>query len=167
VRNGTAAAPFARVPSRRILASKEEETAVARDEKLELLRRIPLFGAFDKRRLERLGMLADEVDVGADKVLMRQGEIGSDMMVIVSGRVSVERDGGQLNTLGPGDFFGEIALLGGGPRTATVTTLEPTRLLVLTHREFHSLMDEFPEVASQVLTALADRIRRLEPDAPH
>jgi CRP-like cAMP-binding protein len=155
------------VASRRILALKEEEASVARDEKLDLLRRIPLFGGFDKRRLERLGMLADEVDVPADKPLMRQGEIGSDMMVIVSGRVSVERDGHKLNTLGPGDFFGEIALLGGGPRTATVTSQEPTRLLVLTHREFHSLMDEFPEVASQVLTALADRIRRLEPDAPH
>jgi CRP/FNR family cyclic AMP-dependent transcriptional regulator len=140
---------------------------VARDEKLELLRRIPLFSGFDKRRLERLGMLADEVDVPAGKQVMRQGEIGSDMMVIVAGRVAVERDGQRLNTLGAGDFFGEIALLDGGPRTATVTTEEPSRLLVLTHREFHALMDEFPEVAGQVLTALADRIRRLEPDTPH
>jgi CRP/FNR family cyclic AMP-dependent transcriptional regulator len=140
---------------------------VARDEKLELLRRIPLFSGFDRRRLERLGMLADEVDVPAGKVLMRQGEIGSDMMVIVSGRVLVERDGRRINTLGAGDFFGEIALLAGGPRSATVTSEEPCRLLVLTHREFHSLMDEFPEVAGQVLTALADRVRRLEPEAPH
>jgi CRP/FNR family cyclic AMP-dependent transcriptional regulator len=140
---------------------------VARDEKLDLLRRIPLFSGFDKRRLERLGMLADEVDVPAGKALMRQGDNGTEMMVIVSGRVSVERDGQRLNTLGAGDFFGEIALVDGGPRTATVTSEEPTRLLVLTHREFHALMDEFPEVAGQVLSALAHRIRRLEPDAPH
>jgi CRP/FNR family cyclic AMP-dependent transcriptional regulator len=140
---------------------------VARDEKLDLLRRISIFSGLDKRRLERLGMLADEVDVGSGKPLMRQGEIGSDMMVIVSGRVAVERDGQRLNTLGPGDFFGEIALLDGGPRTATVTTEEPTRLLVVTHRDFHALMDEFPEVADQVLAALAHRIRRLEPDSPH
>jgi CRP/FNR family transcriptional regulator, cyclic AMP receptor protein len=140
---------------------------VARDEKLDLLRRISIFSGLDKRRLERLGMLADEVDVGSGKPLMQQGEIGSDMMVIVSGRVAVERDGQRLNTLGPGDFFGEIALLDGGPRTATVTTEEPTRLLVVTHRDFHALMDEFPEVADQVLTALAHRIRRLEPDSPH
>jgi CRP/FNR family cyclic AMP-dependent transcriptional regulator len=153
--------------ARRILAVQEEEAAVARDEKLDLLRRIPIFAGFDKRRLERLGMLADEIDVPAGKALMRQGEIGSDMMVIVSGRVAVERDGERLNTLGSGDFFGEIALLDGGPRTATVTTEEPSRLLVLNHREFHALMDEFPEVAGQVLTALADRIRRLEPDVPH
>lgn len=140
---------------------------MARDEKLDVLRRIPIFSGFDKRQLERLGMLADEVDVPAGKPLMRQGEIGSDMMVLVSGRVSVERDGQRLNTLGAGDFFGEIALLDDGPRTATVTTEEPTRLLVLNHREFHALMDEFPEVANQVLSALAHRIRRLEPDAPH
>jgi CRP-like cAMP-binding protein len=140
---------------------------VARDEKLDLLHRIPLFSGFDNRRLERLGMLADGVDVPAGKVLMRQGDTGVDMMIIVSGSVSVERDGNRLNTLGPGDFFGEIALLDGGPRTATVTSEEPTRLLVITHRDFHSMMDEFPEVADQVLNALANRVRRLEPDVPH
>jgi CRP-like cAMP-binding protein len=140
---------------------------VARDEKLDLLQRIPLFSGFDRRRMERLGMLADEVDVPAGKVLMRQGESGSDMMVVVRGSVAVERDGNRLNTLGPGDFFGEIALVDGGPRTATVTAAEPTTLLVISHRDFHSMMDEFPEVASQVMNALANRVRHLEPDSPH
>lgn len=140
---------------------------MARDEKLDLLRRIPLFSGFDRRRMERLGMLADEVDVPAGKVLMRQGESGSDMMVVVRGSVAVERDGNRLNTLGPGDFFGEIALVDGGPRTATVTAEELTMLLVISHRDFHSMMDEFPEVASQVMNALANRVRHLEPDAPH
>lgn len=140
---------------------------MARDEKLDLLGRIPLFSGFDHRRMQRLGMLADEVDVPTGKLLMKQGENGSEMMVIVSGSVAVERDGERLNTLGAGDFFGEIALIDGGPRTATVTAEEPTRLLVITHREFHSLMEEFPEVAAQVLNALAHRIRRLEPDTPH
>lgn len=140
---------------------------MARDEKLDLLHRIPLFSAFDKRKLERLGMLADEVDVPAGKVLMRQGENGTEMMVLVRGRVAVERDGTRLNTLGPGDFFGEIALLGSGPRTATVTAEEPASVLVITHRDFHSMMEEFPEIAAQVLNTLAHRIRRLEPDVPH
>lgn len=140
---------------------------MARDEKLDLLHRIPLFSAFDRRKLERLGMLADEVDVSAGYTLMRQGDSGAEMYVIVSGQVSVERDGTRLNTLGPGDFFGEIALLDGGPRTATVTAEQDCRLLVITHREFHSMMDEFPEIASEVLNALAHRIRRLEPDVPH
>lgn len=140
---------------------------MARDEKLELLRRIPLFAGLQGRRLERLGMLADEVDVQAGKVLMRQGETGTDMMVVVRGQVSVERDGVRLNTLGAGDFFGEIALVDGGPRTATVRSEAPSTLLVITHRDFHSLMDEFPEIAAQVMSALAHRVRRLEPDAAH
>jgi CRP-like cAMP-binding protein len=140
---------------------------VAKDEKLELLHRIPLFSSFDGKKLRRLGELADEVDVPAGKVLMRQGESGSDMMVLVRGSVSVERDGERLNTLGAGDFFGEIALVDGGPRTATVTAEEATKLLVVTHRDFHSLMEEFPEVAGQVMNALANRVRHLEPDAAH
>jgi CRP-like cAMP-binding protein len=140
---------------------------VARDEKLDLLHRIPLFSGFDRRRLERLGMLADEVDVPSGKVLMRQGESGADMMVLVRGSVAVERDGARINTLGPGDFFGEIALVDGGPRTATITTEEPSTLLVITHRDFHAMMDEFPEVADQVMNALANRVRTLDPDSPH
>lgn len=140
---------------------------MARDEKLDLLHRIPLFSGFDRRRLERLGMLADEVDVPAGKVLMRQGDSGTDMMVVVRGGVAVERDGARVNTLGPGDFFGEIALVDGGPRTATVTAEEPSTLLVISHREFHSMMDEFPEVAGQVMNALANRVRTLDPDSPN
>jgi CRP-like cAMP-binding protein len=89
------------------------------------------------------------------------------MMVIVSGSVAIERDGQRVNTLGAGDFFGEIALVDGGPRTATVTTEEPCRLLVITHRDFHAMMEEFPEVQAQVLSALAHRIRRHEPNTPH
>jgi CRP-like cAMP-binding protein len=165
-RTGCGAAARRRRPIPTRLASAYPR-GVARDEKLDLLGSIPLFSGFDKHRLQRLGMLADEVDLPAGKVLMRQGESGADMMVIVSGSVAVERDGALLNTLGPGDFFGEIALLASGPRTATVTTQEPSRLLVITHREFHSMMDEFPELAAQVMNALAHRIRRLEPDAPH
>ncbi len=140
---------------------------MARDEKLDLLHRIPLFSGFDRHRLERLGQLADEVGVPAGKVHKRQGDTGSDMMVIVTGSVAVDRDGNRLNTLGAGDFFGEIALVDNGPRTATVTAEEPSRLLVIAHRDFHAMMDEFPEVADQVMNALANRVRHLEPDAPH
>ena len=140
---------------------------MARDEKLDLLHRIPLFSGIDRRGLERLGMLSDEVDVPAGKVLMTQGEGGRDMMVLIAGSVAIERDGQRVNTLGAGDFFGEIALIDGGPRTATVTTEEPSRLLVITHRDFHAMMEEFPDVENQVLSALAHRIRRHEPEIPH
>ena len=140
---------------------------MARDEKLDLLQGIPLFAGLDRHHIERLGMLTEEVDVPAGKVLIRQGEHGDDMMVIVSGEASVDRDGARINQLGPGDFFGEIALVAGGPRTATVTAQTPTRLLVLNRRDFHALMDEFPAVATKVLLTLAHRLRSLESNAVH
>jgi CRP-like cAMP-binding protein len=136
---------------------------VAHDEKLDLLRSVPLFARFDTHHLERLGMLTDEIDVPAGKVLIRQGDSGDDLMIIVSGQVGVERNGERVNQLGPGDFFGEIALIARGPRTATVTAEAPTRLLVVNHRNFHAVMEEFPEVAEQVMRTLAQRIRTLEP----
>ena len=140
---------------------------MARDEKLDLLQGIALFAELDRHHLERLGMLTEEVDVPAGKVLMRQGESGDDLMVVVTGQVGVERDGRRLSTLGPGDFFGEIAVIDRGPRTATVTAESPTRLLVVNHRDFHSLMEEFPELAAQVLATLAHRLRRLDLGAVH
>ena len=142
-----------------------EEAPVARDEKLDLLHSVPLFARFDRQHLERLGMLTEEVDVPAGKVLIRQGELGDDLMVLVTGKVAVERDGARLNELGPGDFFGEIALIDHGPRTATVTVVSPSRLLVVNHRDFHALMDEFPQVAATVLLCLAERLRSLQADA--
>jgi CRP/FNR family transcriptional regulator, cyclic AMP receptor protein len=140
---------------------------VARDEKLDLLHRIPLFANLDKHKIERVGELTEEVDVPAGKVLIRQGDAGGDLMVLVSGQVAIERDGTRVTTLGPGDFFGEISLIDGRPRTATVTTETPSTLLVVSHREFHALMDQIPEVAAQILQALADRVRKLEPKATH
>ncbi len=140
---------------------------MARDEKLELLHRIPLFSGLDNHQIERLGQLAEEVDVPAGKVLIRQGDSGGDLMVLSSGQATVERDGGRINTLGPGDVFGEIALIDGGLRTATITADTPSRVVVLGHREFHAVMDEFPQVASQILATLAHRIRSLDDHAGH
>ena len=140
---------------------------MARDEKLEMLRRIPLFSGFSRSQLQRLAALADEVNVPAGKVLMRQGEFGSEMMLLITGHAVVDRDGARIDTLHAGDFFGEIAIIQEGERTATVTAEGPARLLVVTHRDFHSIMEEFPEVAVQVMATLANRIRTLEPRAAH
>lgn len=140
---------------------------MAHDEKLDLLHQIPLFAGLDRHKIERLGQLADEVDVPAGKVLVRQGDSGGELMVLASGAVSVERDGARIATLGPGDFFGEIALIDGGARVATITADEPSRLVVLGHREFHAVMEEIPEVASQILVTLAHRLRMLDELAGH
>ena len=137
------------------------------DAKLDMLRSIPLFREMGKRELENVGRLADTVDVPAGKVLMREGEFGSEMFVISSGTLAVERDGREVARLGPGSVVGEIALLSEGPRTATVTAAEPSTLLVLAHREFHTLMEDSPDMRRCVTDELARRLRGLEADRAH
>jgi CRP/FNR family cyclic AMP-dependent transcriptional regulator len=134
------------------------------DEKLELLKRVPLLSALGRREIQEVGKLAEEIDLPAGRVLMREGDTGREFYVLVSGAVAIERGGKPFRTIAPGDFFGEIALLSEGPRTATATTAESSKLLVLGHREFHSLMDQFPAIRTCVLDSLAKRIRSLEPD---
>jgi CRP-like cAMP-binding protein len=137
------------------------------DQKLELLKRTPLLSDLGRRELEEVERLVDEVDVPAGKVLMREGDAGREFFVLVTGTVAIDRGGTRVRTLESGDFFGEIALLAEGPRTATATTEGPATLLVLGHREFHSLMDKYPAIRTCVLDALAKRIRNLEPEAAH
>jgi CRP/FNR family cyclic AMP-dependent transcriptional regulator len=135
------------------------------DPKIEMLRQVPLFGSCRSGSLERIATLADEIDVPPGKVLMRQGGIGHEFFIIVSGEVAVERDGRLIRTLGPGDFLGEIALVDDQPRSATATATQASRLLVVGHNAFHSLLDEFPAIQLEVLQALARRVRHLEPSA--
>jgi CRP-like cAMP-binding protein len=140
---------------------------MARDEKLELLRKVPLFSGLSNRELQRIGELADEVDLPAGRVLMRQGEHGSEMLVLVDGSARIERDGAVIAERGAGEVLGEIALLDGGPRTATVTLTRDSRLLVLGRREFQAAMDELPEVRLRVLEAVAQRLRTLDASSIH
>lgn len=137
------------------------------DQKLELLKRVPLFTGLGQRDIEELGRLAEEIDLPAGHVLMREGGSGNEFFVIVAGTVGIDRAGARFKSLGPGDFLGEIALVDGGPRTATATTETPAKLLVVGHREFHSLMDQFPSIQTCVLQALARRVRNLEPETAH
>jgi CRP-like cAMP-binding protein len=135
------------------------------DQKLELLKHTPLLAGLSRGDLETVGRLAEEVDVPAGQVLMREGDTGNEFFVIVSGYVRIDRGGTVVKTLGTGDFFGEISLVDEGPRSATATTDTPATLLVVSHREFHSLMDQFPSIRLCVLQCLAERVRRLEPEA--
>jgi len=140
---------------------------MARDEKIELLRTVPLFADLGNRELERISTLADIIDLPADRRIMSQGERGAEMFVLVEGNARVERDGASLGERGAGEVLGEIALLDGGPRTATVTLTEPSHLLVLARREFHALMDEFPDVRLHVLETVASRLRSLDHEGLH
>jgi CRP-like cAMP-binding protein len=137
------------------------------DEKLELLKRTPLLAGLGRKDLEEVGRLADEVDLKADHVLMREGDVGREFFVIVEGQVRIEKGGRPIRTMGPGEFVGDIALVTERPRTATATTETPCRLLVLGHREFHQLMDQYPSIRLSVLESMAMRLRDLEPDVVH
>jgi CRP/FNR family transcriptional regulator, cyclic AMP receptor protein len=140
---------------------------MARDAKIEALRSVRLFSDLRQRDLEQVAQLADEVDVPAGHVLMREGETGSQMFVIASGEARVERGGHEIAVLGPGAHLGEMALVAEGPRVATATVTKPAHLFVLAHREFHSLMEDVPSVRDCVLNEVARRLRELEPEKAH
>ena len=129
-----------------------------RNEKVELIKRVPLFAHCSKRELQEVAQLADEIDLREGKEMTRQGSRGREFFVLLEGTANVTKNGRRINTLGSGDFFGEIALVSDTPRTATVTATSPVRALVVTDRSFRRLLEDSPSIQSKVLTALAERL---------
>jgi CRP-like cAMP-binding protein len=121
----------------------------------DLLSTIPLFQGLTKKDAARVASLMTPVSVKAGRVLARQGQIGREFFVIVDGHAEVERDGKLVNTLGPGDWFGEIALLDAARRAATVTATTDMNLEVLTRTEFADLLETSPDVTRKLLRGLA------------
>lgn len=136
---------------------------MASDSHIEHLSKVPLFAACNKRELERIAGASDEVDVAEGRVLVEQGAVGHEAFVILDGQVEVRRGDQVLATLGPGDHFGEMAILDGGPRTASVTATTPLKVLVLGQREFSALVDDVPGLGHKLLRTLAGRVRDLDP----
>jgi CRP-like cAMP-binding protein len=127
--------------------------------KVDLLARVPLFSGCSKRELSEVAALADELDVPDGTTLIREGERGREFFVIVDGGVSVTKGGKRVSTLGAGDWIGEIALVSDVPRTATVTTTSPSRVLVVTDRAFSGLIKRSPSIALKVLASVAERLK--------
>lgn len=132
--------------------------ALGRNAKVELIRQVPLFSRCTRKELAEVASIADEVDLPTKRVLMREGERGREFFVLLEGSADVRRNGRKINQLGDGDFFGEIALVSRSDRTATVTTTEPSRVLVITEQAFRALLDHAPQIQIRVLEALADRL---------
>jgi CRP/FNR family transcriptional regulator, cyclic AMP receptor protein len=135
-------------------------------ENLELLERVPLFAGMSHDQLAQLGGIVREVDVRPGEVLTHEGRHEGYFFVVVDGSVGIERGGRTINTLGPGDFLGEIALLDGGPRTATATAVTATRLLSLEHQAFDDLLDSSPTIRTAVLEAVGQRLRAMDDETP-
>jgi CRP-like cAMP-binding protein len=130
--------------------------------KVDLIARVPLFAGLSKSELGQVAAIADEIDLPADKVLIREGERGREFFVLLEGEAEVTRKGKKLATRREGEFFGEIALVSNLPRIATVKTRQPVRALVVRDVEFRALLQRAPGIAVKVLQAVADR---LPPDA--
>lgn len=129
------------------------------DTKAKALGRCPFFQGLSRNELIELAKLTEDLEVGEGKVLTRQGDSGSEFFVVIDGEVSVTKDGQEVRTMGPGDFFGEIALLEDTPRTATVTATTPLRFFVLTRQAFRSMLARQPELERKVVSALEERVR--------
>jgi CRP-like cAMP-binding protein len=129
-----------------------------RDAKLERIAQVPLFARCSKRELGQIGTLADEVELPEGTVAVKEGEYGQEFYILESGTAKVTRKGKLVAKLGPGDFFGEIALLHHAPRNATVTTTSPVEALVVSHRDFTSLLATSPQIQAKILQALAERL---------
>ncbi|HEY8315441.1 MAG TPA: cyclic nucleotide-binding domain-containing protein [Gaiellaceae bacterium] len=131
---------------------------LGKDAKLDLIRSVPLFEDCSRRELREIEAAVDEVVVPAGYTFTKEGASGKELIVIVEGAAEVRRKGRKINELGAGDFLGEIALISGAPRTATVRTTQPTHALVLTGQAFRRLVRQIPSMQMKVLEALARRL---------
>jgi CRP-like cAMP-binding protein len=135
---------------------------MARHDVSEHLARVPLFSACSKKELARVAKATDEVNVEDGHVLTTQDERSDEAFVIVSGNVTVKRNGRKIAELGPGSMLGELGLLDRGPRTATATADGPVDLLVIGPREFAAMLDDVPSINHKLLRSLATMVRDLD-----
>jgi CRP-like cAMP-binding protein len=138
------------------------EEGPAMEERLELLERVPLFSRVPRDVLERIAAIAEETDVAEGAVLTHEGRHEGYFFVVASGSVRIERGGREVNRLGPGEFFGSIALVDAGPRTASAIAEAPSRLLTITNEEFRDLVDASPELRAAVMNAAEHNLRSMD-----
>lgn len=138
---------------------------MGRDSYLDHLATVPLFAGLSRKDLQKVARSSDEVELPEGRAVVQEGTAGHEAFIILEGSAQVERKGLTVATLGPGDHFGELALLDGGPRTATVLATSPMRVLVLGRREFSGALDSVPGLAHKLLATLATRIRDLDEKA--
>ena len=132
--------------------------AFGKNQKIELIKKVPLFSGLSKSELGSVASIADEIDVPAGKQLIAEGDRGRQFFVLIDGSADVRRKGRKINTMRSGDFFGEIALVADRPTTAGVTANEPSKMLVVSAIGFRRLLRESSGVQVKVLQELARRV---------
>ncbi|MDH3261614.1 MAG: cyclic nucleotide-binding domain-containing protein [Acidimicrobiia bacterium] len=133
-----------------------------RSDRVEALRVIPLFSHLSKKDLNELAKRSDEVAVARGTVLAKEGERGNQCFVILSGKVAVSRNGRKITARRWGAVIGEMALLDGMPRSATLVAEEDSVLLVIHRREFQYLIDNLPGFSRKLLMNLSGHLRRMD-----
>jgi len=133
-----------------------------RDVFIDHLQQVSLFAACSRKDLQLVAKRAEEVRVPAGKALVTEGETGHEFFVILEGRAKVTRHGRKVATIGPGDGFGELALLEKAPRNSTVVAETDMDLVVLGQREFAGIIDEVPGFARKLLAGMAHRLREAD-----
>ena len=123
------------------------------------LTEVPLFSACSKRELQTVSGLTTALTIPAGKVVTSEGQPGREFVVILEGKATVSINGTEIATLGRGDFFGEIALLDGGPRTATVVADTDLVARVISYAEFSQMLEDVPTMARRLLVGVAARLR--------
>jgi CRP-like cAMP-binding protein len=136
------------------------------DDYLDRLAGVRLFADLDKRSLGAIASLGTDVDVAEGTELAREGDPASEAFLVLSGTASCRRNGEEIATFGPGDFFGEMALLIHGNRTATIVATSPMAVRAFHKSEFDSLLESSPDVAVKILRTTAERLLHAE-DSPH
>ncbi len=132
--------------------------ALRKNAKLDLLRTIPLFERCSKSDLDHISRISHEREIPADTVVITEGEPGNEFFVVVDGVLAVSRKGRRRATIGAGDYVGEMALLSNAPRNATVKTLMPSRLLVISDSDFLDLLDRASYLWHKIAAGVADRV---------
>jgi len=132
------------------------------DARIDHLRRVPLFSDCTDEELRRIADISRTVEAPTGTVVTQMGTPGDSFFFIIDGRVSVQTPVGAGDPLQPGDFFGEMSLLDGEPRSATVTAVTDLRLLVVDRLHFWRLLNETPDLVRRILMVLSRRVRRLE-----
>jgi CRP-like cAMP-binding protein len=131
---------------------------LGKDAKVELLKKVPLFSRLNKKALQDVAHIADELDLPAGKEMATEGDRGREFFVLLDGEAEVKKGETRINTMKEGDFFGEIALVTKMPRTASVIATTDVRVLVITERAFDTLLKKSPEIGRSVAEALAERV---------
>jgi CRP/FNR family cyclic AMP-dependent transcriptional regulator len=145
----------------------EDDVTLTHERRTDLLGACRLFKGVDPTDLAAVAERAVEVEFPADRVIARQGEVGTGFFVVVEGSVRVVRDGEEVAVLGPSEFFGELSVLDGLPRVAQVVAVEPTRCLALASWDFERAILENPQLALGIMRGLATRLRSVTENQQH